>query len=768
MQRMLLSSLLLVLACNLFAQECNCTLTGFVLDQETGKPIPFASVSIDGETKGNTADEHGQYTISNLCKGTYDVSCSHIGCEHMTDEVYVDQTLSAHDFLLMHSEVQLDDIVVKETKAPLKIAQANSSLTGIEFDVAKGQNLGNALKRLNGVNTLNTGATIAKPVIQGLHSSRVLILNNGVRQEGQQWGREHAPEIDPFIADKLTVIKGANGVRYGAGAIGGVILVEPRDLRKRPGIGGEINLQGFSNGRTGVASGMLETQLKGKLPISGRIQGTLKRGGNLQTPDYFLQNTGVSERNFSWGLGLEQKRWDVDVFYSRFFTEIGILTDAHIGNLTDLATAIERGRPIEDGAFDYHLDRPLQRISHELFKVRSNLATGSAGHLSVQWTRQFNRRQEFDAHRPFGELPETLEQPQIELEITTHTADLIWEHRPFNHFEGSIGVQGMHQRNTTDRGGLIPNYSNDNIGVFWIERWRKYPFPIHFEAGVRFDAQRMQVEQAEEAPLNLSYNNGSGSVAAIYQFLQHWSASLSVSTAWRSPNVSELFSDGVHHGSASYELGRSDLQSERAISNSLNIEFDDKKKIQGSLSLYYNLVDDYIYLEPQEKPKLTIRGAFPAFHYQQTNARLMGLDFSLNYQLTKKLRWESKASIIRAKDRINQEDLIYIPADQLENGLRYSFEKVKSSQKPYVQLAMINVFQQSRVPADIDFAPPPPGHTRFNLAGGYHFDFKKQQLDLGFEVENLFNLSYREYLNRFRYFTSELGRNISLRLKLTF
>ncbi len=458
----------------------------------------------------------------------------------------------------------------------------------------------------------------------------------------------------------------------------------------------------------------------------------------------------------------------MDVFYSRFLTRIGILTDAHIGNLTDLKTAIDRGRPIEDGSFSYNLDRPLQRISHELFKVKTNIATGDAGRLSLQWTRQFNRRQEFDAHRPFGSLPETLERPQIELEITTHTGDLVWEHRPFHHFEGSLGVQMMNQRNTTDRGALLPNYTNNNLGVFWIERWRKFPFPLSFEAGVRFDAQQMKIEQTDATPLNLSYKNASGSAAAIYRFSDHWTASLSVSTAWRSPNVNELFSDGVHHGSASYELGRSDLQSERAISNSLLLEFNDRKKITASLNLYYNLINDYIYLEPQAEAELTIRGAFPAFHYQQTDARLMGLDFSFNYQLTKSLRWESKASLLRARDRKNQTDLIYIPADQFENGLRYSFEQFKTTHKPYVQLVMINVLEQTRVPAGLDFAPPPAGHTRFNLSGGYQLAFNKQQLDIGFQIENLFNIEYREYLNRFRYFTSELGRNVSLRLKFTF
>jgi outer membrane receptor protein involved in Fe transport len=111
---------------------------------------------------------------------------------------------------------------------------------------------------MTGVAVLQTGSTIAKPVIHGLHSNRLLILNNGIRQEGQQWGSEHAPEIDPFIATSLKVIKGANTVRYGSGAMAGVIVVEPGELRDSTGIGGEVNLVGFSNGRSGTVSGIIE------------------------------------------------------------------------------------------------------------------------------------------------------------------------------------------------------------------------------------------------------------------------------------------------------------------------------------------------------------------------------------------------------------------------------------------------------------------------------------------------------------------------------
>ena len=211
-----------------------------------------------------------------------------------------------------------------------------------------------------------TGPSIFKPMIHGLHSNRVLILNNGIRQEGQQWGSEHGPEIDPFIASELKVVKGANGVRYGPDAIAGVVLVEPAALRDSAGLGGRLDLVGMSNGRTGAVSGMLEGNF-GKIPaLAWRVQGTLKRGGDVHTPDYFLNNTGLREYNFSAAAGWTKKNYGVDVFYSQFNTDIGIFGGAHIGNLTDLELAIERDTPLVVTPFSYEIGRPFQHIEHEL------------------------------------------------------------------------------------------------------------------------------------------------------------------------------------------------------------------------------------------------------------------------------------------------------------------------------------------------------------------------------------------------------------------
>jgi len=179
------------------------------------------------------------------------------------------------------------------------LTQTQSVLSGADLDKTRGKSLGEALKSVNGVTGLQSGASIVKPVINGLHSNRILIMNNGVRQEGQQWGSEHAPEIDPFLATQITVIKGASGVRYGSDAMGGVVLLEPPPLRAKPGMGGEVNLVGYSNSHQGVASGFLEGSPAAVPGLGWRLQGTAKKAGATETPRYFLNNTGFEEFNWS-------------------------------------------------------------------------------------------------------------------------------------------------------------------------------------------------------------------------------------------------------------------------------------------------------------------------------------------------------------------------------------------------------------------------------------------------------------------------------------
>lgn len=676
-------------------------------------------------------------------------------------------------FLPFVLKAQVDSLELKQVevigkKKEQTPTQSSVELSGKELDHARGLSLGEMLQKVPGVSVLQTGPTIFKPVVQGMYGQRVLIMNNGVRQEGQQWGSEHAPEIDPFVASRITVVKGASSVRYGSDAIGGVILVDPRPLRKEAGWGGEVNLGAFSNNRAGVGSAILEYSPGKVSGLSGRIQGTYRRAGNSRTPDYYLKNTGLEEYNFSYALGYLKRKAGIELFYSQFNTELGIFSASHIGNLTDLQRAIESSVPLETSGFSYKIDRPYQQVSHELFKASSYLRTGSGNKLSVNYAFQYNDRKEYDKHKPLNDSLAELDQPELELHITTHTANLLYEHQLGKSLNGAFGVTGIAQGNVYLGRFFIPNFKSYAGGIFLTEQWQRNRWMA--EAGIRYDYKRLQVFYYEKNVYQdpeFNFGNFSGSLGASYQAASHVKLRANIGTAFRPPHVSELFSNGLHHGAASVEVGNKNLRSERAYNFSLsaNLQY---TKLYAEVNAYYTRIQDYIYLAPVFPATLTIRGAFPTFQYTQIEADFAGVDAWLSDSLNKNFTVTSKGSVLYAYNNTANERLILTPPARIENGVLWHFRLGKKLVHPFMGLSNTIVFRKQSLPDSSDYAPAPEGYTLFNAQAGVSIPFGKRDLDITIACNNILNERYREYLDRFRYYSDAIGRNFSVRLKMAF
>ncbi len=745
---------------------CHFILRGKVKEAHTGAPIAYANVLLKELATGAVTDENGNFTIPNLCRQTYTLDISHVECKKHTEQIAIEGNTESI-FTLQHEEKMLSNVVITEKRVALENTQSNSELKGADMDKNKGESLGEMLKSLAGVTSLNTGATISKPVVQGLHSDRVLIFNNGVRQEGQQWGLDHAPEIDPFIANNISVVKGASSIKYGVGAIGGVILVEPRALRDTIGIGGEVNLVGFSNGRTGVLSSMIEGKNQ---RFSWRLQGTAKKGGNLQTPQYYLSNTGVEELNGSAMLGFRWKSAIFEAFYSHFYSKIGILKDSHIGNLTDLNNAIERGRPAGNDVFSYQIARPAQRVNHDILKLKTTFPTGEAGRLTLTTFLQQDLREEFDAHRPGGKVPIGFTKAEVAFQLPSAGVRADWDHRPISNFHGGGGVEGLFQSNNTYSGALIPDYTQSTIGAYWAERWRRYPFPLEIETGLRYDKRHLQVDSTRFGERNrqFDFDNISFSAGAIYHIGSQGKVSLNVSSAWRSPNVNELFSNGVHHGTASFERGNPNLIAERALNTSVSAHFD-HDFFEIDATVFQNVINNFIFLKPDSLPVLTIRGAFPAFSYEQTNAVLRGGDVTTTVRPFKNIAWRVKGSTLFARNKTTNEWLPLMPTDRIETSLTVENQSFKNMTKAYASISLTVAKKQNRVPLSIgDYQAPPAGYGLVGLTLGTDIKLWHKTVTTILNVDNLLNSAYREYLDRLRYFASTPGRNISLKLKMAF
>jgi iron complex outermembrane receptor protein len=672
------------------------------------------------------------------------------------------------DFDLTEDQIHLDELNIRAQRTDTPITQSVGVLAEAALAQTRGQTLAQSLSALTGLTTLQTGSNIAKPVIHGLHSNRVLILNNGVRQEGQQWGSEHAPEIDPFVATRLKVVKGAAGVRYGSDAIAGVVIVEPDELPYAKALGGELNSVLSTNGRQGVLSATLEG---GREQWAWRSQATIKRGGDIRTPQYFLLNTGLREINFSTGVGYRKKGFGVEAFYSRFNTQLGIYEGAHIGSVTDLLTVIERGEPLVRPDFGYEINRPFQDVQHDLLKAEAHYHFPDGNRL--QWTvaRQYNQRAEYDLHRPRNDSLAALNRPELLFRLTTLTTDLLWDHKPIvERFTGQVGLSTLYQYNLMSGRPLIPNFDQWNVGLFWIGRLTLPKW--EWEIGLRYDVRQLttyRIVLRERRMDKFQFQNPSGTIGLTHRLGQNWFVKANIGTAWRPPNVNELFSDGVHHGAAAYEQGDASLRPEIAFNHTATLHYDDARWAI-ELGGYYNYLQNFIYLKPQPSPILTIRGAFPYFVYNQTDATFGGLDLSLKRLLTTQWEWTTKASYLRVYDRRNDTYLVMIPPNRLENTLRYRFrERGGTRTDSFVELRNLWVGEQRRVPPQSDFAPPPAAYVLWDLNAGTSWQVSSgSKLNLSVSIQNLLDTSYRDYLNRLRYYAHEMGRNVSLRANWTF
>ncbi len=749
----------------LLSAQCNLRVSGQITDLHSGEPVPFAKVYAREANRGVISDSTGRYEIDSMCTGVYTFIFSHhIGCDPVKQTLFLERDTVFNARLEFHfqefGEVRIEQFRID--RDPVSTIR----LTPLEKLSVTGRNLGDQLKLIPGVSVLNTGATISKPVIHGLHSNRVLLINNGVRQEGQQWGNEHAPEVDPFLMTDMAVVKGSNSVRYGSDAIAGVILLEPAKIDTSKALSGSLLSSFYSNGRQGAISGMLSGTIRKFRGFYWRAQGTYKKGGNLKTPDYYLKNTGLEEYNFSWNTGYASEKFSLDLFYSQFNTDIGIFSASHIGNLTDLQNAYAANEPLEQSGFTYKVSDPRQHIEHELFRVKSQLNLGARHKLILTYGRQYNLRNEFDKDPKYNDSLEALNLPDFQLTLVTHTLNFDWEYQVNEHWKSVSGVSALYQGNTYSGRYFIPNFRKYNGGIYNVQTVLLHSWKL--ELGTRYDLSHLQIYKYEDQVLitpTHDFGNWSVSGGISKEFSHHLVARFNVSTAWRPPSINELYSDGLHHGSGTIEVGDRQLKKEQSLNYQAGLEYK-STRMNFYLDMYHMDFGNFIYLEPTLVNELTIKGAFPVFHYRQVSARFSGVDLNGNFKISEHLQYRVKYAMVRAYNRTNRGFLVGIPADRLENGVQYDHSGKKVNMHAGVNT--LYMFKQGRVEPNSDFVPPPSDYFLISLDFGIEFRQFRNPLELSFAIDNLFNKSYRDYMDRFRYYADEPGRNISIKVRYNF
>ncbi|GGH26944.1 TonB-dependent receptor [Sphingobacterium alkalisoli] len=772
MNKVALACLFVFVSVLLHAQQknCNIQLSGQIVDKTGNKAIDGAIISIS-KNQGISKDK-GIFSLKNLCLGYNKIRIEHISYQPLEMEIYLERDTSI-TFTLEIEHIHMEDIKIVGYKSTT-LTSSTHSLTAQQLAESKGKVLADALAEIAGVTTLATGSNIVKPVINGLHSNRILLLNNGVRQEGQQWGVEHAPEIDPFMSDKIEVIKGAQGVRYGADALAGVVLTSPAPIDYEKVIGGRINLIGNSNGKGLSGHARLEGHAN---KLGWRISASSKIRGNTKTAGYYLGNTGAKELNYDGYIEYILSRGKFSAYASHFGTDLGIFSGAHIGTIEDIYARIENGKPFESYDFSYHINSPRQQVTHDLAKLNWSHQVNNGGELDLQYSFQRNHRQEFDLRRI-----ESDDTPMADMVLTTQSFDAA-----YTHHESTVGINANLQvhNNTAGTGTtpIIPNFDNYTLGIFGIQQFHLANY--HFEIGLRYDYRYFDVAgyryDYKNPNANGSLNqylledtkyfhNLSGTVGLLYHFLPNLNWKSNIGLAWRAPSANELYSDGVHHGSGTYEVGNVNLQSEKGLKWVNSLLYKDKaEKIDISLDVFGQYITDYIYANPNpDSVRQTIRGTFPLYAYRQDDVFFYGADLKLEYHITKAIDYGLSASIVKAINTDTKEYLPYIPSDRLAHYLQHQFKDAQALRSSYIKLNHRFVARQSRYEVNSDYTPPPAAYHLLDFTAGTQLHLKSNTIGIIFSIDNLTNKLYKDYMDRFRYYAHQLGRNYSIKLAYNF
>lgn len=781
------------------SQRCKYTFKGVVKDFHDGTPLVGAALQIENSKKSTSTDLEGNFVFKNLCTTSFVVVVSHVSCE--TKKVTIDLTKNSFkEIRLEHHIEELTEVIVK-TKNKTEATSIEQSLKKESIVEFTDKSLGDALNTISGVSSLNTGNTIVKPMIHGLHSSRLLIINNNVRMFDQEWGDEHAPNVDINAFDRIDVVKGANTLKYGSDAIGGAIITRLRKYVAKDSIFGSTTTSLNSNGLGGnINSEIIKTYTSG---FYSRLQANYKKFGDFKAPDYHLTNTGIQNINASFRLGFNSYEKGFDAYYSFVNNKIGILRSSHIGNVNDLVSAIESPVPsiIED--FTYSIDVPNQKINHHLAKIEAFKRFKSFGKLTIQYDLQLNRRQEFDLRR--GDLRD---RPVIDLRLFTTSIQPDLEIDSFENLKINTGLLFRYQNNDplVDIGAatLIPYFdkyeagvytivnfdidetSNMNVGVrydfskiesrknYFLSDWSNLGYDVLFP---QFDTGVIDGIELETRP-EFTFHNISTSLGYEKEFENDFGVLFNYGLAQRMPNPSELFSGGLHHSAARIEIGFLTIGKETA--NKFALAFQRNNEDFGfSVNPYYKHIDGFVQLIPTGI-RTTIRGAFPVWEYRQVNARIFGADFDINKKINDQFSYTGTLSLLKGDNLTDNIPLIHMPSTNFSNSITYkneAFHQLKLSinqrtvfqqnQFPDYNFFTFNPTIQQQVFVDISSTPPTYNLFGFNSSAVFH-PFKKGSMQVEFNIDNIFNVAYRENLNRLRYFADELGRNFNIKLKINY
>ncbi|MFD2719247.1 TonB-dependent receptor [Hymenobacter monticola] len=773
-------------------------LTGRVADAATDEALPGANVIFTDLKQGAATGPDGSFSFANLPRGRFTMQVRSLGYNTVTQTV---DTGSGQplEIKLTAAATEIGQVVVTGVSQATQLRRSPVPTTVVDrtrLNQTSGSNIVDAIAHTPGVAQITTGAAISKPVVRGLGYNRVVTLNNGARQEGQQWGDEHGIEIDEFSIDRAEIIKGPGSLLYGSDAMAGVInFVAPDPVAEGRIIGTATANYQTNNHQQGYSL-LNAGNLNG---LNWLVRGTRKVAGNYQNRyDGRVYNSGFNEWDANGYVGVN-KSWGYSHFtFSSFNQRVGLTEGARDPQTGRFLKDVPSGDstvsvPVTDADLHgYGLAVPQQQINHLRIGTDNNFILGENGaRLTLQVSYQQNLRREYGS---------ALDPAETSLYFQLRTVDYALRYflPEKNGWNLTLGSTGLHQQNRNlGVEFLIPAYRVNEGGVFGVAK--KTIGALDISGGLRYDirqisADRLSLDGNERPSTNptaetkfpgfeSNFHNYSGSLGLAYSLSERLTVKANLARGFRAPNIAELGSNGKHEGTIRYEIGNENLAAETSLQVDVGVSYA-SEHVSFSVDAFENSISNYIFT----RRLLTASGADSlrddtgAYKYEQGQARLYGGEVSLDFH-PHPLDWlhfENAFSMVRARQlnvEADQRYLPFIPADRLQSELRANFRRQgKRLTNPYARLQMERTFAQNRFFSAFDTETATPGYTLFNAGVGTDVASASGRtlFSLFVTANNLFDVGYQSHLSRLKYADYNAangrtgvfnqGRNVSVRL----
>ena len=631
--------------------------------------------------------------------------------------------------------VHLSEVVVTGLTGSTRINQLPAPVAVIspeELQSHSSTNIIDAISHQPGMSQITTGSGISKPVIRGLGYNRVLVVNDGIRQEGQQWGDEHGIEVDGEAVHSVEIMKGPASLMYGSDAMAGVILLHDAPLMAEGEVSASASTEYQTNSHLFAYSANTQGNKKG---FVWNWRWTQRWAGEFRNPvNGRVHNSQFRERALKGMLGMKE-RWGHSLLKMSYFHQRPGIIEA----------------PDED---------PFQKINH--YKVvTDNMFYVGDGVLKAIVGYQHNRRQEY-------------EENQVGLDFMLHTINYDVRYVfPFS-WKLNVGTNGMWQQ-SKNKGveALIPAYHLIDFGIFSTAS--ESFGPVHVSGGLRFDHRHVNwepINTTAQQPLptsKRSFYAVTGSIGAIWNITPNLDLRLNIARGFRAPNMSELGSDGEHEGTFRYEVGNADLKPEYSWQGDLGLDFS-SEFFSAKLSLFANRITNYIFAE--KTGGVSAEGT-SIFRFTQGDARIIGGEATVILHPVHHLHWENSFSYVNSVQMHQPEETKYLPFTPAPRWMSTIHYDIKGSctwiKNLFAEAQMECYLKQNNVYRLNDTETPTPSYTLFNVVTGTDFLVHgKRFASLHLSVNNLFNRAYQNHLSRLKEGgIYNMGRNIAMKVIFT-